>query len=299
MKYVVSGATGFIGRAVVDFLLNNKHEVYAVSRSIIRVQALWQNEPHLYAIECEMGGYISLANQIERADVFISLAWAGTVVDDRYSVELQTRNKLATLDAMRAAKQMGCKLFVATGSQAEYGMVDGAIDENTPCSPTMAYGQAKLDLLDEARHVSKELGLPYLHLRIFSVFGDGDHPYTLIETAIAKMKANEKVDLSPCTQLWNFLYVKDMAYQIVALSEAVINGKAETGVYNMASDDTRELKSYVEELKQILCSTSELAFGAMQPPRLASINPDTTKLKNAIGKLNTYTFERAVLDMKR
>jgi len=245
-----------------------------------------------------MQDYGNLADMVKQPDVFVSLAWAGTTVKDRYSIELQTRNKQATLDSIRAAKEMGCKVFVAAGSQAEYGVIDGVITENTSCNPVIAYGKAKLEMLQEAKKLSRELELPYLHLRIFSVFGNGDHPYTLIETAINKMKRNQAVELSSCTQLWNFLYVKDMAYQIVALSQAVVEKRADAGVYNMASDDTRPLKSYLEEMKYVLGASSTLCFGAIQPQRLVSLCPDTTKLRKIIGTLNNYSFEQALLDMK-
>lgn len=299
MRYVVTGATGFIGKALVDYFLQIGHEVYAVSRSAERVIALWSDNQNLHAISCEMGDYAQLKKQIPETDVFVHVAWAGTTVEDRYSTDLQEKNMRSTLDAMRVAKQMNCRLFVATGSQAEYGPTTGIITEHTPCHPVMAYGIAKLKMLDECSALSEKINMPYLHLRICSVFGKGDHPYTLIETAMSKMSKGEPIDLSECTQSWNFLYVKDMAYQIERLCEAVIKKKANPGIYLMASDDTRTLKSYMEEMKRVLQSSSELRYGAVQTKQVTSLNPDTTKLKMVIGKLNNYTFEQALLDMQK
>ena len=140
--------------------------------------------------------------------------------------------------------------------------------------------------------------MPYLHLRICSVFGKGDHPYTLINTALDKLKKNEPLELTQCLQLWNFLYVKDMAHQIERLCTAIISRKAEPGVYLMASDDTRQLKSYMEEMKNVLNSSSDLLYGARNANNIVSLNPDVSKLKNAIGKLTNYTFSQALLDMQ-
>ena len=299
MIFVITGATGFIGKALVDYLLQRGHEVYAISRSVERVKVLWLNNDRLYAIGCEMGDYAKLKEQIPEADVFVHLAWAGTTVEERHSAELQERNMRSTIVAMQAAKQMNCHLFVATGSQAEYGPTYDVIYEHTPCHPVMAYGVAKLRMLEECSSLSKQINMPYLHLRICSVFGNGDHPYTLIETAMSKMLKGEPIDLSECTQSWNFLYVKDMAYQIERLCEAVILKYANPGIYLMASDDTRPLKSYMEEMKRVLKSSSELRYGAVQTKQVTSLNPDTTKLKNVIGKLNNYTFKQALLDMQK
>lgn len=299
MRYVVTGATGFIGKALVDYLLQIGHEVYAVSRSKERVVAFWPDNKNIHAISCEIGDYAQLKEQISDAEVFVHLAWAGTTVEDRYSTDLQEKNMLSTLDAMRVAKQMNCRLFVATGSQAEYGPMNDRITEQTPCHPVMAYGVAKVRMLEECSALSEKINMPYLHLRICSVFGKGDHPYTLIEMAMRKMSIGEPIDLSECTQNWNFLYVKDMAYQIERLCEAVIKKNVNPGIYLMASDDTRQLKSYIEEMKRVLKSTSELRYGVLPTKQVTSLNPDTTKLKNAIGELNNYTFEQALLDMQK
>lgn len=298
MKYVITGATGFIGKALVDYLLKSNHEVYAVSRSEERVRLIWSGCNNLHAIGCEMTNYKDLSKLIDNADVFVHLAWGGTTVEERYSEELQEKNTHAALAAMAAAKEIGCRLFAASGSQAECGVSNGILTESTPCHPQIPYGRAKLDMFGKCSELGSAINMPYLHLRICSVFGKGDHPHTLINTALDKLKRNEAVELTLCTQLWNFLYVKDMAYQIERLCTAILSGKAEPGIYLMASDDTRQLKSYMEEMKNVLNSSSNLLYGARNANNVVSLNPDVTKLKNAIGKLTNYSFSQALLDMQ-
>ena len=298
MTYIVTGATGFIGKALVDYLLMSNHEVYAVSRSEERVRLLWPECVKLHAIGCEMTNYKDLSKLIDSADVFVHLAWAGTTVEERYSEELQAKNIQATLTTMQAAKEIGCRLFAASGSQAEYGVSDSVLTEGSTCQPQIPYGKAKLEMLDKCNRLGRAINMQYLHLRICSVFGKGDHPHTLINAALDKLKRNESMELTQCTQLWNFLYVKDIAYQIERLCTAIISRNAEPGVYIMASDDTRQLKSYMEEMKNVLNSSSELLFGTHKTNSVVSLNPDVTKLKNAIGKITNYTFSQALLDMQ-
>jgi nucleoside-diphosphate-sugar epimerase len=298
MKYVITGATGFIGKALVDYLLKSNHEVYAVSRSIERVRLLWPNCVNLHAIGCEMTNYKDLSKLIDYADIFVHLAWAGTTVDERYSDELQEKNIQATLTAMNAAKEIGCRLFAASGSQAEYGLNDSILTEDSPCQPQIPYGRTKLEMLNKCNELGRSINMPYLHLRICSVFGKGDHQHTLISIALEKLKKNEPLELTQCTQFWNFLYVKDMAFQIERLCAAILSGTAEPGIFLMASDDTRQLKSYMEEMKKVLNSSSNLLYGARNANNVVSLNPDVTKLKTAIGKLTNYTFNQALLDMQ-
>ena len=148
--------------------------------------------------------------------------------------------------------------------------------------------------------MSHAIDIRYLHLRIFSVFGLRDHEHTLIKTSMDKLQQNMPVDLSPCTQDWNFLYVKDAAKQIMLLCEHAVQSESyQSEVFNIASDDTRVLKEYMLELKSVLHSTSELNFGAVQSARIVSLNPDINKLKKAINFVSSYTYADAIREMTK
>ena len=69
----------------------------------------------------------------------------------------------------------------------------------------------------QATKAAKELGVDYIHTRIFSVYGPGDHPWSLIETCIRTFLANGNMEMGPCTQQWNFLYVQEAAQILVKL----------------------------------------------------------------------------------
>lgn len=59
--------------------------------------------------------------------------------------------------------------------------------------------------------------------------------------------ANGHMEMGPCTQQWNFLYVQEAAQILVKL----LLGKVPAGVYNVAGEDTRPLKSYIEEVYEL------------------------------------------------
>lgn len=70
------------------------------------------------------------------------------------------------LNAVRVAKALGCRRFLFTGSQAEYGVKSELTDEETVCEPTSPYGRAKLAVRQQAEVLCRELGLDYGHARI-------------------------------------------------------------------------------------------------------------------------------------
>lgn len=294
MKFVITGATSFIGLQLTEYLLSNGHSVIAVCRPASKGLASIPQGVEL--VTSEMADYGNLHNKIAQADVFINLAWGGTGHDGRDVVDVQNENIANTITAFYAADKMGCKLFLEAGSQAEYGSTLEPQREDSPCNPFSEYGKAKLQVKEKLFKLSEEMNMKYIHLRIFSMFGEKDHHWTLVMIAIDKMLRNENVDLSPCTQNWNFIYIKDAVRIITTLCEkAVENPVFKHEVYNIASEDTRVLKDFVVRMKELTKSTSELNFGAMIPANLVSLQPDMSKTKSVVGIISNYSFDNVII----
>lgn len=296
-KYVISGGASFIGVALIEQLISRGHFVYLVCRDSSKNIAnipIGENIKILY-----YGGLkdiSSINNSIQSADVFIHLAWSGTGHDGRNNADIQKENVAYSMEALEVAKRLGCKLFVDAGSQAEYGYVQDVITEETSCHPENEYGKAKLKFGELASARSKELGFKFIHLRIFSIYGETDHPWTLVMSAVRKMLNNEELKLSSCEQFWNFLYIKDCAKQICLLcSHALDTPDFVTEIYNIASDDTRKLKDFVEEMHQLTNSKSKLIYGSYNPENTVSLSPSVEKTKGATGGfLSDYSFGQVI-----
>ena len=298
MKYIITGATSFIGLELMDYLLAQHHHVIAVCRPDSK--GLSKIPSGVEVVLAEMSEYGNLHREIDHADVFVNLAWGGTGRDGRNVQDIQNENVINTIAAMFAADKMGCKVFVEAGSQAEYGTVLDKITEETPCHPFSEYGKAKLEVKNELFELSEQLGIKYVHLRIFSLFGENDHPWTLVMSSIDKMLHNEQIDLSPCTQNWNFLYVKDAVRQIVGLCDYAINSSDYIHeVFNIASKDTRVLKDFVEEMYSLTQSKSELKFGAIIPTNVVSLDPDVSKTEAATDFISEHSFEDIINNIIR
>lgn len=291
MKFVITGATSFIGSELCSYLLANGHEIIAICRKYsTKIENLPQNEK-LKVVYSSMADYRTLSGKISEVDVFINLAWAATGHEGRNLIASQWQNVEYSFDALIAARQMGCKLFVEAGSQAEYGLTNDVQTPESETNPFSEYGKAKLTMKDMAYAYTKMTGMKYVHLRIFSIFGEKDKDWTLISSCIDKMLKNESVELSPCTQNWNYLYVKDAAKQIALLCEYAFRNEDFTqDVFHIASEDTRTLKNFILEMKKLTGSESFLHFGSINPERLVSLQPDMVKTKLVIDFVSDYTF---------
>lgn len=294
-SFIITGATSMIGVDLCKYFLSFGHIVYAVCREDSNGLKRLPLNDNIKVVHFDLQNIDEISKKIDKADVFINLAWTNTDYDGRNSAFLQEVNVVYAMNAIRIAASKGCKLFVEAGSQAEYGYVENLITEETPCNPETEYGKAKLHVFNEGSVLCNSLGLKYLHLRIFSTFGENDRPWTLIMTAINKMLRNEDLDLSSCTQNWNYLYSADCAKQIFLLCDYLINNPDfKVGVYNIASKDTRSLRDFVEEMKSVLQSSSVLNYGNVISAKHVSLHPSVTKTENAIGFTNEVSFADAI-----
>jgi len=296
MRYVVTGATGFIGAEFVKLALELGHEVVAVCRPNSTHLDRLPADSDLTMVQLPMSDYQSLPLYIDHADAFVHFAWDGTSREGRTQTDVQQHNVCYSEEAIEAASRMGCRLFAGIGSQAEYGVTHGPTDVDTPCQPFSEYGKAKLMFKESAFHLCERLGIQYLHLRVFSIFGENDHPHTLLVNALGRMLRNEALELSSCVQNWNFLYVRDAVKQILLLTEKAYGDRSlRHEVFHVASAHTHPLSYFLERMKVLLHSDSPLNYGAYTPEHAVELNPVISKTQAYIGYTESYTFDEAIL----
>lgn len=294
MIYLITGGNSFLGIALSRCLLAEGHDVIIACRQTSKCD-IRENE-HLMIVRYKgLEDIKSLEDKVKHADALIHLAWGGTDRVGRNSKEIQEKNIKFSIDTLNVAKTIGCQLFVEAGSQAEYGIVDGVITEETLCSPVTEYGKAKLKFGALANKWCGNNEMKFIHLRICSIFGIHDHPSTLVASTIKKMMNNEDVELSSCRQMWNFIDEEDAARQIYLLTKyAVSDSSFKSDIYLIGSYDTRRLRSFVEEMRILTHTKSHLHFGEYNA-NTVSLDPCMDKTASATGGfLGSKTFEQVV-----
>ena len=297
MVFFITGASSFIGVELCRYLSDNGHQVIAMSRRENEDLNAIAIDENLRVFRADMQSLFEKATDV-KADVFVHLVWAGTSHEDRNNPAIQADNVKNALECVKLSERMGCQLYVDAGSQAEYGLVPGVLTEETPCNPITSYGKAKLQMFHETKALTAQLMLKYIHLRILSVYGEKDHDETLIKSCLRKLKNNEPIVMRSGGQKWNYVYVKDVARQIAMLAlNAVCDKSFRCEVYNIASEDTRKLSEFVEVMKSICNSESELSFGGYDMEKDVNLNPDINKIGNEVNPISLYLFEDIIKRM--
>ena len=303
MRIVVTGATSFIGRAVVEELLEKRHQVFAAVRpdsagrgELETMQRETGRQLTVLPVDLSACGTLDRHPALEgRADLWLHLGWEGSGSANRTNPEIQARNIGYALEALGAAARLGCTHFLFSGSQAEYGITDGLMCEDSPCHPVSEYGKDKLEVYRRAGEKAGELGITYLHARIFSVYGPGDHPWSLVSSCVDTFLKGGHMEFGACTQLWNYLYIKDAVRAITGLLLA----KSPSGVYNVAGNDTRPLREFIGEIHRLCGGRGTFEYGKRPPNAegVVSLNPDTGKLYRAANFQPRISFEEGIREM--
>ena len=129
-RVVITGATGSIGVALIEQLLEHDIQVVAVVRKDSMRKKNIPAHVNVKIVELNLDRIKELPEILKQygigtCDVFYHFGWDGTFGNSRNNVQGQLKNIRYTLDAAEVAAQIGCKKFIGAGSQAEYGRVDG------------------------------------------------------------------------------------------------------------------------------------------------------------------------------
>lgn len=280
---VVTGPTGAIGIALCEKLLRENVTVYAVCRpGSSRIKDL-PKAAALHVVECDAKELATLPQKMEgvSVDAFFHFAWAHTIGQGRNDMPAQIENIQSTIDAVRAAKALGCQVFLGAGSQAEYGRVEGLLKSDTPAFPENGYGMAKLCAGQMSRVEAKALDIDHVWVRILSVYGPHDGPMTMISGTIRKLLAGERPALTAGIQRWDYLYAGDAADAFYLAACHGRNG----AVYPLGSGQAMPLKDYIIQMRDAIDPALPLGLGEVPygPLQVMHLQADISALQADTG----------------
>ena len=284
MRYLVTGARGFIGSAIVRAALNAGHSVAALVRAgktADRLSGVANNVTFIHSEFTELRSSTTRDAFLAYApDVVVHAAWEGVSAAERNADWQAERNVPAAFELLMLAADVGANHFIGLGSQAEYGPCSGRISEHQPLCPTTLYGVAKVSACAVTQKAAMARGLKHSWLRVFSTYGACSEPGWVLPMAANTMARGVAPALTPCEQRWEFLHVSDAARAVVAVGE-----RGATGAYNLGSSDARPLRDVLLALRDRIDPSVMPHFGAVayRPDQVMYLEADITRLQNATG----------------
>ena len=285
-KAVVTGAAGFAGCNLVEHLIRQGYEVYAVVRESSAHNRRLQESRCLHPIMLDMEQMNLLPGKIwEPCDLFYHLAWAG----GRDEFDAQYRNVAVAVSAVEAAAQIGCRRFICTGSQAEYGSRTQIQTEDLAPQPFSSYGAAKAAACYLTQNRAQQLDIDWIWGRIFSLIGRYEPHGRMLPDLVQKIRAGETAHLSAGTQNWDYLDAGDAADELIALGERGRSGE----ISNIANGDYHPLKEFTEQIRTALNPEAQIIYGELPSP-LVSLQPSMEKVSRETGWKPKVSFMESI-----
>lgn len=289
---VVTGASGFIGRYLVEELLAAGYDVVAAVHSEASAQSLGAELPSVRTAVCDQSDWSPIAAQCEEAlCYFFHLAWGGFAKRGTEGTDAQVASIAGSVAALRFAKRLGCERFVGAGSIHELeGLADLA--HSAPSStPTNRYKAAKLAAHHLCKVEASECEIDFLWPRITNAYGPRESSLRLINSMIRKLLAGESPDLTDGWQLYTFVYAADVARAFRLIAE---RGESFAD-YVIGSEEVAPLRTWLERLGRVVAPEIELGFGRLpRGVRLDSTGLYTEALFTDTGFRIETSFEEGI-----
>lgn len=256
-KVILTGATGFVGNAVLRELIKNNIYVIAISRS-----GNPKNIPDsdlVRYISCDLSEMNSLVNKISDKDIdtFYHFAWNGSAGPARADTNLQLKNAQWTIDSLNVAKELGCNRFVAAGSIMEHETIAAAYTQGNKPGLGYIYGSGKLVAHTMAVSVAASIGIDLIWAEITNAYGIGELSARMVNTTLRKIIHGENPQFTAGTQNYDFVYIDDVARAFYLIGK---NGKPFND-YLIGSSTARPLKEFLLEMKNSVAPNLDFIFG--------------------------------------
>jgi dTDP-6-deoxy-L-talose 4-dehydrogenase (NAD+) len=279
MKVLVTGATGFIGRYVINELLKYDHTIIAavqddskdnrlpagISTTVIDLDNLEDNKDH----------FISSGSP----DLLIHLAWQGL---PNYTQSFHISKNLPSHSLfLENMIRNGLKDLAVTGTCFEYGMKEGMLSEDMESEPANPYAKAKDALRRFLQGLQEKYSFNLKWIRLFYMYGKGQSANSLLSQLEKALDQGDEIfNMSGGGQIRDYLPVEKVAEYIVNISlQNRVNG-----IINCCSGRPVTVKALVEKYLQQHNKKIKLNLGYYPYPDYEPMAfwGDDRKLKSAI-----------------
>ena len=216
-KVFLTGATGFIGKELVQKLLGKRYDVHTLERYVTGRYS-FEGRKDLVNHYGNLSDLPAIKNIIREVqpDYVIHLASISPVSFsyDHY-IEVAETNYVGTINLAEACYREvpHFKQFIMAGTSEEYGMTlkdrRKKLTEDSPLHPNSPYAVSKVASDFYLRYMYEAYNFPFTILRPYNTYGRRDNSHFFVERTITQMLKGKKVYLGDKSAVRDWIYVDD------------------------------------------------------------------------------------------
>jgi UDP-glucuronate 4-epimerase len=288
MKYVVTGAAGFIGSQLAEKLLEAGHEVVAVDCFTDYYDPALKEEN---AAGLDVARLDLAEDDLDLAGVdgvFHLAGQPGVRSFGDVFEEYVRRNLLASRRVLEAAASADVRVVFASSSSI-YGDAERyPTPEETEPRPISPYGITKLGCEQLAHAYAQGFGLEAVVLRYFTFYGPRQRPDMALARIVDALARGSSFELyGDGLQSRSFTYVADGIEATMAAME-----RAEAGaVYNVGGGEEATMREAISTLERVSGRTLDLVESPVVAGDVRRTSADVTRIGRDLGWRATTTLE--------
>jgi nucleoside-diphosphate-sugar epimerase len=278
VRYIVTGAAGFIGSHLAEALLGASHDIvgidcftdyYDPALKEENARGLDVRRVDLAEDELDFAGFDGVFHLAGQPGV--------RSFGDVFPLYLR-RNVLASQRLFEAAARDGARVVFASSSSV-YGAAERyPTPEDTPPHPLSPYGITKLTCEQLAQAYAREFGLECVVLRYFNAFGPRQRPDMAFTRIVNALAAGTRFDLyGDGAQSRGWTYVSDV------VDATILAMQSGSGTYNVGGAIEESMNNTIALLEQISGRTLELVREQAVPGDQRRTQADTTRIRTELG----------------
>lgn len=282
-KVLITGATGTVGRCVIDQLLKRDDlDILAVSRSGRGQKGV--------ALDLHDRHRVQQFLTKERPQYLLHLAWT-LDVDNPENLDWVT----SSLELLKAFANNGGRRAVLAGSCSEYDWRYGFLSEElTPLHADTFYGTCKTALYSIASSYARKSELGFAWGRIFFLYGKGENKRRLVPDLIDAFLKGETPILKYPYIRRDYMHAEDVASALVGL---LLNSSF-NGAVNIASGEAVLLSEIADKIARIMGRPASIwKQDENNTPTYPLVLGDTQRLKYLLGFRPHISWEEGLLQM--
>jgi UDP-glucuronate 4-epimerase len=278
VRYLVTGAAGFIGSLLAEALTARGHDVvgidnftdyYDPSLKEQNAEGLDMRRLDLARDELDFAGFDGVFHLAGQPGV--------RSFGDVFTLYVE-RNVFASQRVFEAAARDGVRVVFASSSSV-YGEAERyPTPEDTPPGPLSPYGITKLTCEHLARAYGRSFGLDAVVLRYFNAFGPRQRPDMAFSKVVQALATDEPFDMfGDGHQSRGWTYVDDV---VVATILAMERAK---GTYNVGGGVEASLREAIGVLEQLAGRSLQIREHPAVPGDQRRTSADTTRIRSELG----------------